>query len=101
MTVQALRNEVGDRKFWRIVRTWTRTKAGGTGTTPQFIRLSERIAGRQLDDLFDLWLFTPSKPPPDAVAGDAAGRQALSASERGAAAEWSAGFEQRIATGSY
>jgi aminopeptidase N len=101
MTVQALRNEVGDRKFWRIVRTWTRTKAGGTGTTPQFIRLSERVAGRQLDDLFDLWLFTPSKPPPEAVSGDAAGRQALSASERDAAAEWSAGFEQRIATGNY
>ena len=75
--------------------------AGGTGTTPQFIRLSERIAGRQLDDLFDLWLFTPSKPPPEAVSGDAAGRQALSASERDAAAEWSAGFRQRIATGSY
>ena len=101
MTVQALRNEVGDRKFWRIVKTWTRTHSGGTGTTPQFIRLSERIAGRQLDDLFDLWLFTPSKPPPEAVSGDAAGRQALSASERDAAAEWSAGFEQRIATGSY
>jgi aminopeptidase N len=101
MTVQALRNEVGDRKFWRIVKTWTRTHSGGTGTTPQFIRLAERIAGRQLDDLFDLWLFTTEKPPPEAVSGDAAGRQALSGAERDAAADWAAGFRDRLANGSY
>jgi aminopeptidase N len=91
MTLQALRNEVGDRTFWRIVKTYARRHSGGTATTPQFIRLAERIAGRQLDDLFDLWLFTTEKPPPEAVSGPST----LSARERASAADWLAGFRER------
>jgi aminopeptidase N len=62
MTLQALRNRVGDDAFWRIARTWVQEQGGGTGTTAEFIDLSERISGSQLDDLFDAWLFTGSKP---------------------------------------
>jgi aminopeptidase N len=62
MAVHALRQEVGDRDFFRILRAWTTRRAGGHGTIPQFIRLAERISGQQLDDLFDVWLFTGSKP---------------------------------------
>ena len=72
MTLQALRNEIGDEKFWRIIRRWAASRSGGHGTTPQFIRLAERIAGQDLDGLFDAWLFTGSKPPPEAVAGGTA-----------------------------
>jgi aminopeptidase N len=100
MTLQALRNEIGDRKFWRIVRRWAASRSGGTGTTPQFIRLAERIADQQLDDLFDLWLFTGEKPPPEAVSGRGAAAR-LNAREEAAASAWRAGFEQRIATGAY
>ncbi len=99
MTLQALRNEVGDDAFWRIVRRWAASRSGGTGTTPQFIRLAEGIAGQDLDDLFETWLFTGSKPPPEAVGGGAAAR--LNAREAAAASEWRAGFEQRIANGKY
>jgi aminopeptidase N len=67
MAVQALRNEVGDAAFDQIVKTWTAEQGGGHGTTEEFIALAERIAGRDLDDLFDLWLFTGEKPPPEAV----------------------------------
>ncbi len=62
MAVQALRNEVGDEAFFRILKRWTRTKGGGNGTTPEFIALAERVAGRELDEVFDTWLFTAGKP---------------------------------------
>jgi len=62
MTLQVLRNEVGDRDFFRILRTWAAGRAGGNGTTGQFIALAERISGEQLDQLFETWLVTPGKP---------------------------------------
>ena len=31
-------------------------------TTDEFIALAERMSGQDLDDLFETWLFTPSKP---------------------------------------
>ena len=62
MTLQVLRNRVGDADFCEIARTWVQEQGGGTGTTAQFIALAERISGSQLDDLFDAWLFTGSKP---------------------------------------
>ena len=62
MTLQALRNQVGDRDFFRILRAWAQRRAGGNGTTAQFIALAERISGQQLDALFHAWLFTPAKP---------------------------------------
>jgi aminopeptidase N len=62
MTLQVLRNQVGDRDFFRILRAWAARKSGGNGSTGQFIRLAECISGQQLDELFDAWLFTPGKP---------------------------------------
>jgi aminopeptidase N len=82
MAVHALRQEVGDRDFFRILHAWTTRRAGGHGTIPQFIRLAERISGQQLDDLFDVWLFTGSKP----VLEGAAAAQATAAARSGAAA---------------
>ncbi len=62
MTLQALRNQIGDDAFFRLVRRWVHRNAGGNVTTPQFIALAERISGQDLDDFFDTWLFTPGKP---------------------------------------
>jgi aminopeptidase N len=67
MTLQVLRNQVGDRDFFRILRAWAARKAGGNGTTAQFVALAERISGQQLDGLFNAWLFTASKPALDAA----------------------------------
>ena len=39
MTLQALRNRVGDDVFWRIVRTWIREQRGGNGSTAEFEEL--------------------------------------------------------------
>ena len=90
MAVHALRVEVGDRDFFRILKAWTSRRGGGNSTIPQFIRLAERISGQQLDDLFQTWLFTGSKPVLDAAAtaapaagsGPAAARAQLRAAER-------------------
>jgi aminopeptidase N len=62
MTLQALREKIGDEKFFRILRTWTAQHRHGNGSTEQFMALSEQISGQQLDDFFQTWLFTPSKP---------------------------------------
>ncbi len=62
LTVHALRAEVGDAAFFRILRTWADRRSGEAVTTAQFIDLAERISGRQLDALFDTWLYTDTKP---------------------------------------
>jgi aminopeptidase N len=63
MTLQALRTAIGDSAFFAILLAWTEEKKDGTATTDEFIALSERISGQQLDDLFQTWLYTPGKPP--------------------------------------
>jgi aminopeptidase N len=62
MTVQTLRATVGDDAFFEILRTWTAQQKYSTGTTDKFIALAEKISGKQLDDLFTTWLYTPGKP---------------------------------------
>ena len=78
MTLHALRQAVGDRDFFRILRVWTRSHAGGNVTIPEFTALAERISGVELDDLFTTWLFTPAKPPElEPAAGARVGATAL------------------------
>ena len=62
MTLQQLRVEVGDKVFFRILRSWARSNAGGNVTTAEFVRLSERISGKNLNPLFNSWLFSSKKP---------------------------------------
>jgi aminopeptidase N len=62
MTLQALRQTVGDEAFFQIVEEWVTSQAGDTVTTDEFIRLAEKLSGMQLDELFHTWLFTPAKP---------------------------------------
>jgi hypothetical protein len=62
MTLHQLRLAVGDADFFEILQTWTTSNAGGHVTTADFIALAEEISGQQLDDLFETWLFTDTKP---------------------------------------
>ncbi|MER7395621.1 M1 family metallopeptidase [Streptomyces sp. NPDC000151] len=62
MTLQALRERIGDKAFFQLLPAWTRQHRYGNASTAQFIALAERISGQQLDDLFDTWLFTDSRP---------------------------------------
>ena len=63
MTLHALRLRIGDADFFRLLRRWVRSNAGGNVTTPEFTALAERISGQDLDAFFETWLFTPAKPP--------------------------------------
>jgi aminopeptidase N len=62
LTLQALRTAVGDDAFFTILKRWPAAHEYGTATTEQFVTLAERVSGRQLDDLFTTWLYTPGKP---------------------------------------
>jgi aminopeptidase N len=63
MTLQALREKIGDDDtFFRILKTWTAKYRYGNATTADFIALSERISGLDLDNFFQVWLYTPGKP---------------------------------------
>ncbi|WP_214318789.1 M1 family metallopeptidase [Nonomuraea sediminis] len=62
MTLQALRDTVGDRDFFAIVRAWATRHRYGNGSTPEFVALAEKISGKRLDTLFRTWLFTKGRP---------------------------------------
>ena len=64
MTLQALRVKVGDAVFFDIVRSWYRENKYGNATTADFVALAERKSRMQLDDFFQLWLYTAGKPAP-------------------------------------
>ncbi|WP_051468112.1 M1 family metallopeptidase [Actinomadura oligospora] len=62
MTLHMLRKTVGDRTFFRILRTWAHDRAHSTGTTQQFVAVAERVGHRNLGPMFDAWLHTSGKP---------------------------------------
>lgn len=62
MALHQLRRTVGDPTFFRILRTWLRDHRHGNADTRQFIALSERLSGKNLDKLFTTWLYTKAKP---------------------------------------
>lgn len=96
MTLQALRNEVGDAAFFAILRQWAAQQSGGNATTDELIALAEEISGQQLDELFEVWLFTPEKPATSAAFGlRAQGTQDASAAEF--ARKWRDLVDQRLA----
>jgi aminopeptidase N len=62
MTLQALREKVGDQAFFTILRTWYAENRNGNVTTEGFIALAERVSGLQLDDFFRVWLYEEGRP---------------------------------------
>ena len=62
LTLQALREKVGDAVSFRILRDWAAQHRYGNVTTAQFITLAKRDSGRNLQYLFDVWLYQPDKP---------------------------------------
>ncbi|MEO5875830.1 MAG: M1 family metallopeptidase [Streptosporangiaceae bacterium] len=62
MTLQALRQKVGDKAFFKILKAWPTERRARSGSTAQFVSLAERISHRQLDRLFHVWLYKAGKP---------------------------------------
>jgi aminopeptidase N len=69
MTLQALRERVGDRDFFRILRAWAVRRGGSTGTTAKLLALAEEVSGKEVRRLFDAWLLRPERPRACAGAG--------------------------------
>lgn len=62
MTLQALRQKVGDATFFQILQDYQSTYGGRVATTDDFISIAERDSGLNLDSFFTTWLRTPGKP---------------------------------------
>ena len=62
MTLEALREKIGDLAFFQLIRDWATRNRYGNVTTPQFIALAEKWAGRDLTAFFDAWIFQDAKP---------------------------------------
>jgi aminopeptidase N len=63
LTLHALRVTVGDDAFFDILRTYHERYKFGNATTEDFIAVAEEISGKQLDDLFNAWLYNERLPP--------------------------------------
>jgi aminopeptidase N len=62
MTLQALRVKIGEEAFFQTLRTWYATYRYDNATTADFIAVAEGVSGQQLDEFFEIWLYTPGKP---------------------------------------
>ncbi|GGD17801.1 M1 family metallopeptidase [Nocardioides daphniae] len=62
MTLQALRQRIGEQDFWTLLRRWIATHDDGNASTAQFEKLAAEVSGEQLSGFFDAWLRTPAKP---------------------------------------
>jgi aminopeptidase N len=63
MTVHALRRSIGDRAFFALLKAWPAEHRNGNATTADFIAAAERVSGKDLDPLFQTWLYGTAKPP--------------------------------------
>ncbi len=96
MTLHALREEVGEKAFWKLIRQWAKRKRGGYGTTGQFISTAERVSGHELGPLFQAWLFEPTRPAlPSAM------RSSTQADVDPQARTWLRAARARLQLGSY
>ncbi|WP_291416109.1 M1 family metallopeptidase [Actinophytocola sp.] len=62
LTLHALREAVGDRAFFAVVREWTDTYRHATATTDDFTTVAARHTEIDLGPLFSTWLFTAQLP---------------------------------------
>jgi aminopeptidase N len=62
LTLQALREKVGDTTFFQILSDWYAERQHSNVTTERFITTAERDSGQQLDHFLDVWLFEEGRP---------------------------------------
>ncbi|MEU1778584.1 MULTISPECIES: M1 family metallopeptidase [Streptomyces] len=79
VALQALRNRVGDKTFFAILKGWQTDNKFGNGSVQDFVAYAEKVSGKQLKSLFDTWLFTDSKPSAAVAAKDGIGKAAKAA----------------------
>ena len=63
LTLHALRLEMGDEGFFRLLKSWARRHRYSNVTTADFISLAGEIATTPVDGILDDWLYQPVVPP--------------------------------------
>ncbi|MCX5297542.1 M1 family metallopeptidase [Streptomyces sp. NBC_00193] len=73
MVLQRVRQEVGDEKFFALVRGWAADHRHGNASTADFTAYAEERTGRDLTEVWDVWLYGKDRPkaPKDAKASAA------------------------------
>jgi aminopeptidase N len=66
LTVEALRQTIGDAAFYELLRRWIADHHFGNASTADFISLAETVSGRDLEGFFSAWLYKRGKPSPAA-----------------------------------
>ena len=61
-TLHALRVKIGDDAFFELAQTWVERFGGGAASTQDFTDLAEEVSGQDLDEFFEVWLYTPEQP---------------------------------------
>lgn len=69
MTLQALRNRIGDESFFALLRAWAQRPDTSNATTQEFEALAASMSGQDLTGFFEAWLRTPTKPAATAANG--------------------------------
>ncbi|HEY0240906.1 MAG TPA: M1 family metallopeptidase [Friedmanniella sp.] len=62
LTLEALRHRIGDRNMRTLLRTWSKRHASESVSTPQFVKLAEKVSGQGLGAFFKAWLEVPARP---------------------------------------
>lgn len=60
MSLQALRNKIGDAKFMPMLRDWA--QKSGPQSTEDFMAFAKERAGQDLDAFFKVWMTDPKAP---------------------------------------
>ena len=64
MTLQALRNRVGTKTFFAIMRGWAATMRHTSRSTADFTQYAQQVSGVDLSRFFRVWLYSAHRPAP-------------------------------------
>ncbi|MGE7391644.1 M1 family metallopeptidase [Streptomyces sp. NPDC004126] len=62
MVLHRIRQEVGDEKFFDLVRGWVADHRYGNASTADFTAYAERRTGHDLKKVWDVWLYGEGRP---------------------------------------
>ncbi|GAA4224808.1 M1 family metallopeptidase [Actinomadura meridiana] len=62
MAIHALRKTIGDKSFYRLLKTWPSAYRFGNASTKDFVRFAERVSHKNLDAWATAWLYSEGKP---------------------------------------
>jgi aminopeptidase N len=65
LAMHALRRQLGDATFFRVLRGWVSAHRGGNASWPQFERYASNVSGQDLGGFFQAWFHSSTQPPPE------------------------------------